>query len=354
MSNIIRWFFITVIGILIYFAANLAYMICVLKITTISKIVALDIPGFILYFYHLLIIIIRASTEPYALGGPAGLIGSLILSYLLLEICDDNISLFKREKFGKFIKLNDEFIDACKNGDIDKVKYLLSSPELKEHADIHAFGDAGFQWACMNGHLEVVKYLLTSPDLKKHADIHEGSDAGFQWACNKGYLDIVKYLLTSTDLKKHADIHSNSDLGFRWACENGRLEVVKYLLTSPELKEHADIHAFGDAGFQWACMNGHLEIVKYLLTSPEIKEHANIHADDCAGFRLACHNDHLAVVKFHVFDMNLELSMETRKNINSLNNKDEIFNLFDKREFEKKLNNSLKVKEEKPVKRTKI
>jgi len=176
-----------------------------------------------------------------------------------------------------------------------------------------------FVEACINGDLDKVKYLLISPDLKKHADIHEGSDAGFQWACNNGHLEVVKYLLTSTDLKKHADIHSDSDLGFRWACENGRLEVVKYLLTSPELKEHADIHANNDQALIWACQEGHLE-----------------------------------VVKFHVFDMNLELSMETRKNINSLNNKDEIFNLFDKREFEKKLQNSLKVNEEKQVKRTKI
>ena len=178
----------------------------------------------------------------------------------------------------------------------------------------------------------------------------------FRWACENGEFENVKYLLTSPDLKENADIHADDDWGFIFACQNGHLDIVKYLLTSPDLKEHADIHAEDDLGFIYACSKGNLDIVKYLLTSPELKDHANIHADDCAGFRLACHSNHLAVIKFQVFDMNLQLSFEVKRIINSLSNKDEIFNLFDKRDFERKLQNNLKVKvqEEKPVKRTKI
>ena len=80
-------------------------------------------------------------------------------------------------------KLNKVFINSCQKGHLEIVKYLLTSPELKEHANIHAQDDLGFRLACNYGHLEIVKYLLTSPDLKEHADIHADNDYGFGWAC---------------------------------------------------------------------------------------------------------------------------------------------------------------------------
>lgn len=139
---------------------------------------------------------------------------------------------------------------------------------------------------------------------------------------------------------------------FRWACQNGDLDKVKYLLTSTDINVHADIHAQDDYGFRLACANGHLEVVKYLLTSPELKEYADIHK----GFRCACINGGFKILNFFVYDMNLQLSLDVRRKINSLNNKEEILNLFDKRDFEGKLQNNLKVKvqDEKPVKQTKI
>ena len=64
-------------------------------------------------------------------------------------------------------ELNDQFIDACKNGHLEIVKYLITSPELKEYADIHAQNDWGFIWACRNGHLELVKCLIIDMNIDK-------------------------------------------------------------------------------------------------------------------------------------------------------------------------------------------
>ena len=137
-----------------------------------------------------------------------------------------------KQRYKKYNKqqLNDAFIDACQNNDLDILQFLLTSLELTEHADIHARNDAGFRIACLDGHLEIVKYLLTSDELTEHADIHAKDDEGFIWACFYGYLEIVKYLLTSPELKKHADIHAENDVGFIWACYESRLEVIKYLI----------------------------------------------------------------------------------------------------------------------------
>mgnify|MGYP003415881926 CR=1 FL=1 len=70
--------------------------------------------------------------------------------------------------------INKELIEACKNGDLDKVRYVLTSPELSVHADIHAsvseesddndfikhLAEEPLFQAAKNGHLSIVKYLL--------------------------------------------------------------------------------------------------------------------------------------------------------------------------------------------------
>lgn len=96
--------------------------------------------------------------------------------------------------------------------------------------------------ACLNGNIEVVKHLLTSPDIKNHADISHGDDIALRYACQEGYLDIVHYLLTSSELKDHADIHAKHEGALKEACFNNHLHIVIYLLTSPDLKEHANVN----------------------------------------------------------------------------------------------------------------
>ena len=64
-------------------------------------------------------------------------------------------------------QLNKVFIDSCENGYLEVVKYLLTSPDLKEHANIHANNDYGFRWACANGQLEIVKFLIIDMNIDK-------------------------------------------------------------------------------------------------------------------------------------------------------------------------------------------
>ena len=98
-------------------------------------------------------------------------------------------------------ELNHELLKACINGKLEVVKYLLASPELKEHADIHYQNNYGWNaliYSCQYGRLDIVQYLLTSPELKEHANTHDKDNEGWNAliiACQYGILDIVKYLL---------------------------------------------------------------------------------------------------------------------------------------------------------------
>ena len=151
-----------------------------------------------------------------------------------------------KEKYKKLNKeeLNEQFIDVCENGQLEVVQYLLTSAELKEHAEIHARSYLGFRIACRCGHLEVVQYLLTSPELNEHADIHASNNLGFIWACENGHLEVVKYLLTSAELTEHVDIHASNDEGFICACRYGRLEVIKYLIIDMNIEKTIHIETY--------------------------------------------------------------------------------------------------------------
>lgn len=140
-------------------------------------------------------------------------------------------------------EFNDQFTKACETGNLDTVKHLLT----EELADIHTRDDLGVRIACMKGHLEIVQYLLTSPELTEHANIHALNDTGFYCACAFGETPVIQYLLTSPDLIPYGHTPFSLEIiqtGFMAACEAGAIDVVHYLIvegditTTPEITEY--------------------------------------------------------------------------------------------------------------------
>ena len=98
---------------------------------------------------------------------------------------------------------------------------------------------------CISGNLEIVRYLLTSPDLKEHADIHTNdTDTSLQYASAFGHLGLVKYLLTSPDLKEYGHIHSENDKLFISACSDKNKKMLEYFIFDYmiEKTEHIENH----------------------------------------------------------------------------------------------------------------
>lgn len=119
--------------------------------------------------------------------------------------------------------------------------------------------------ACQNGHLNVVQFVLSSRELPLHAEVNFNNGIPLVRACEKDQLHIIKYLLTSPKLKGHADIHARDDLALRTAAKNGNLEIVKFLTSSDELKEHADIYGNKSDPFIVAFTHGHSEVMKHFI-----------------------------------------------------------------------------------------
>ena len=70
-------------------------------------------------------------------------------------------------------RLNGELLNACYGGNLDLVKYLLTSPDLKEHADIHAKNSESFINAISNGHVEIIEYLIWDYKIEKTEHVEQ-------------------------------------------------------------------------------------------------------------------------------------------------------------------------------------
>lgn len=223
-------------------------------------------------------------------------------------------SFYSKYKNHSQEKINTAFHQACSDGNLDEVRYLLISPELEVHSDIHYYNDDGLAQACWEGHLEIVKYLLTSPELKEHAYLndHKEKDCGSLLnACGAGHLEIVKYLLNSPDLKEHAIINWSFMPPIGAACEEGYLEIVKYLLTSPELKEHSIIDIYTLVS---SLVKDQLDVLKY-LTKSEFLEYYNIHENSDILFQRAIYHEANECIKYLIFDLNIDLTNDIKKHL---------------------------------------
>lgn len=138
--------------------------------------------------------------------------------------------------------IQEQFIQACRNADIKKMRYFLTSESLLNHADINEKGDALFA-ACAYRRLEVAEYLLSSEDLKVHADITYRSDSSnycFNIACSYGCLDIVKFMVESPLITKHSKINEYT---ISHACINNEIDVLRYLASKFSFDEYFNINA---------------------------------------------------------------------------------------------------------------
>lgn len=100
---------------------------------------------------------------------------------------------------------------ACHNGNLELVKLLLA-----EGADIHNQEDSPLLNACKSRTstlhekmMDIIKYLTTSPELKEHANIHAQDGYALILAFENDDDELVKFLLTDPNLNNKIDIFNH-------------------------------------------------------------------------------------------------------------------------------------------------
>jgi ankyrin repeat protein len=215
--------------------------------------------------------------------------------------------------------MEESFKKLCREGKLEEAQKIYNENNI----NIHAVNNEAFRDACFNGHIEIVKWLINLDD-KPY--IHANNDEAFRSACFYGHIEIAKWLINLDD---KPDIHAVDDFAFIYACFNGHIEIAKWLMT---LDDKPNIHANNDCVFRFACCNGHIEIAKWLIN---LDDKPNIHANNDEAFRYACFYGHIEMAKWLVTICD-DYYIEIKNNkIKSYKIKNRLQDLFDNKEYDK-------------------
>lgn len=106
---------------------------------------------------------------------------------------------------------DEKFLTACQDGNLEQVRYYLTSPELNILADINVTdneGWTGLMKAAFNEDIEIMNYLLTSDELSLHADINQLHPLDFNTlmiSCFYEKIKSISYLINDYDIEINKD-----------------------------------------------------------------------------------------------------------------------------------------------------
>jgi len=155
----------------------------------------------------------------------AGYKKSLKLNNFLIENEEHGTDINAKNEFGETILFN-----ACFEGDLDIVKYLVEEKKLdidvKDKNGLSPLFSAVITACCFNEKIDIVKYLV-----EHGADINTKSNKGetvlFFCFYNGGFIELVKYFIS-----KGLDINVRNNEGkteLWYAKQSKNKEIIEYL-----------------------------------------------------------------------------------------------------------------------------
>lgn len=153
----------------------------------------------------------------------------------------------------------------------DLVKYLLTSPELKHHADINYEFDYIFEHACSGGHLELIEFIMDTPTLNRKINPLKSCIKGIKLTARNEQLECLKYFEN-----KHKEIDKNIDYfpGVINALTLCKISTFKYLIN-----KHLECNELGEEEyktFSAIFKTNRLDFIQYLIFDLNIPKTENI------------------------------------------------------------------------------
>jgi len=200
------------------------------------------------------------------------------------------------------IYILNHFYDACKNGNIEFIKYLIDNSLINNFNPTINMYNTSFKRACDYQQIKILDYLFECHNTHK---IKMSDWCCINYACITGNLQLLdKYkLIKSFDC-------------FELACKYKQFKVIKYLMKY--CKRIIDDKP--QISFNSACNTGNIEIVKCII---DCDFDNSIIVDN--GLKYACENKHQNVINY------LSDCYKTGK-IKFIN--DSIINLFDESTYQ--------------------
>jgi hypothetical protein len=118
--------------------------------------------------------------------------------------------------------------------DLDMVKYYLTSAELSVHADIHTDNEKVLREAFRREDWKMIEFLLTSPKLKEKANLNYGKGAFLRGLlshhASAENLEKIKFFFISPKLKEHFNLKADGNRLIEAMGEQGREDVLYFLM----------------------------------------------------------------------------------------------------------------------------
>jgi len=92
-------------------------------------------------------------------------------------------------------EIADKFTQACYTFDLELLKCFLKFPKLREIKGVYGVENYVYKWGCIGNRLDIIDYVLTSPDLKEHADMHFQNDFWLKNALKEKAYGVIHYFI---------------------------------------------------------------------------------------------------------------------------------------------------------------
>lgn len=247
--------------------------------------------------------------------------------------------------------INKEFLEACTQNDIEKVKDMLfnstNPPNIHTRyyeASGEAEIDACLEIAASKNYEDLLKFFLEDKRVCHQFDLTRKAHSLAYAACGNGHLNILSYLGRNKLTKDLIQYSGKERVNLLVeAARNNHVHIMDYLLHSKDIPQNSKIDDDDNWIYVHSCSEGALDAVKMIA---EYGTKKNFHTMNDMPF-INCYRSkdrekQAAVLNFLIFDLQLELTEEIQKVIKD---DEETKNKFKLRELNNKLENKLNVKE---------
>ena len=163
------------------------------------------------------------------------------------------------KKVDATIDLMEDFVSACRGGELAKVEKLLRNSDVDVNEEVGEYEVTALHFAAENGHVDVVIVLLDNGADVNIVDAYNAT--ALHYTAENGHVDVAKTLIQNGADVNAADFEKLTAL--HHTAEYAHIDVAKVLI-----QNGAELNAVNGnkrTALHFAALHGHADVAKVLI-----------------------------------------------------------------------------------------